>query len=112
RIYLDEESVRDAKVVASKFDTWYINERAIVCQFHQLRTKFHEESSFMLCRASGPLTKLHVFVPCTVFTTFDKMESPCGCAYAGAGVFRYIGNAVLLFKSKHSLAPVPPLNLF
>ncbi|ORZ23915.1 hypothetical protein BCR41DRAFT_296274, partial [Lobosporangium transversale] len=71
RIYLDEESIEAARALALNTDSWGVQESAIVYQLRQLRTKFHEASTFMFCRASGPLTNLHPFMPYTVFTIFD-----------------------------------------
>ncbi|KAI8605959.1 hypothetical protein EDD21DRAFT_410661 [Dissophora ornata] len=62
-------------------------------------------------KASGPLMRLHVFMPYTVSTALDKVEGTSECAYSGAGLFRFVGDAMLLFKVKRSIAPVLPLDV-
>ncbi|KAF9128937.1 hypothetical protein BGW39_004626 [Mortierella sp. 14UC] len=100
RIYLDKESMEAGEEIGSNEEAWNVGDMAIVYQLRQLKTKFHEPSTFLFSRASGPLTDSHACVPATIFTVFDRMKTGEGGSYAAAALFRALGEKAVLFGAK------------
>ncbi|KAF9083752.1 hypothetical protein BGX29_002931 [Mortierella sp. GBA35] len=107
RIFLNRESVVAGDRINQEDDleNWCVDRIGIVYQLRQLKTKFHEPSTYLFSRASGPLTNMHPCMPYTIYTVFDKMKSNDGCGHAGAGLFRLIGEKMVLHGAKKIAKP-------
>ncbi|KAI9303561.1 hypothetical protein BJ944DRAFT_289301 [Cunninghamella echinulata] len=77
-VYLDKESVEKAMMLAKNEQAISISKTNILYQLRQLNTKFDMPSTFYLCRASGPITKSHIYQPYSLFTLadFDRGRTP------------------------------------
>ncbi|KAF9908671.1 hypothetical protein EC991_009599 [Linnemannia zychae] len=108
RIFLNQESVEAGDRINHEEDleNWYVDKIGIVYQLRQLKTKFHEPSTYLFSRASGPLTNMHPCMPYTIYTIFDKMKSNDGCGHASAGLFRLIGEKMVLYGAKKIAKPM------
>ncbi|KAF9987601.1 hypothetical protein BGZ65_002909 [Modicella reniformis] len=110
RIFLNRESIVAGDRISQEDnpENWCVDSIGIVYQLRQLKTKFHEPSTYLFSRASGPLTNMHPCMPYTIYTIytiFDKMKSDDGCGHAGAGLFRLIGEKMVLYGAKKIAKP-------
>lgn len=71
KIFLDKESLDTCLKMAATSTTTRISDTHILYQLRQIRSKFDQQGAYQLCRASGPLTKSHIYQPYTVFTIAD-----------------------------------------
>ncbi|KAG0254873.1 hypothetical protein BG011_005467, partial [Mortierella polycephala] len=96
RIFLDEASIKCALALNSDDKAWSVQSQDQVAELRQLRTKFDDSSTFMLCRASGHFARQHACQPYTVFNlaTCDRFRSR-GKGLAVAIIFNEIAQAVL-----------------
>ncbi|KAI8594466.1 hypothetical protein EDD21DRAFT_330268 [Dissophora ornata] len=94
RIFLDMESVQAGLSVAKEGRTsiWPSN---LFTQLRQLKTLFHDGSTYRLCRAAGFLTQGHNCQPFTVFTLVDFDGSKSLSAQSGSKLLRTIAASVL-----------------
>ncbi|KAK3808892.1 MAG: hypothetical protein J3R72DRAFT_451033 [Linnemannia gamsii] len=99
RIFLDKEAVKVALQTAAKKDTTFVSVSNKLSQLRQLRSKFHDGSTFRLCRASGFLTMGHTCHPFSVFTLADFDQSQSNDAQAASTLFQEIAKQVLLHGS-------------
>ncbi|KAF9085305.1 hypothetical protein BGX27_003504, partial [Mortierella sp. AM989] len=95
RIFLDRESVESAFELGRDKDAWTVSRRNILCQLRQLRSKFHDASTYFLCRASGYLTRHHVSQPYSVFTLINFDQSRPGSGAAAGSIFKAIAISVI-----------------
>ncbi|KAF9427931.1 hypothetical protein BGZ76_002132 [Entomortierella beljakovae] len=96
RIFLDEGSIKAALEPAVEKNACTVDSEDRLTSLRQLRTNFHDSSTYVLCRASGPFTECRAAQPYTVFTvaTCDKFRSG-GKAMAIAVIFNEIAKVVL-----------------
>ncbi|KAG0339319.1 hypothetical protein BG005_003509, partial [Podila minutissima] len=99
RIYLDKESVEAGLSIAGNKDASFISVRNKLDQLRQLRSKFHDGSTYRLCRASGYLTMRHTCSPYTVFTLTDFDQSHSRDGQAASTLFQDIAKNVLRLGS-------------
>ncbi|KAI9005469.1 hypothetical protein CLU79DRAFT_781628 [Phycomyces nitens] len=100
KIFVDQECLDTSVAMAANAGTDRISDTNILYQLRQLRSKFDHPSAYTLCRASGPLTDVHVCQPFTTFTLADYDKG----RYPVANLFRLIGILVL----KHGQAAMLP----
>ncbi|KAF9897581.1 hypothetical protein BX616_005323, partial [Lobosporangium transversale] len=104
RIYLDQESVKHALELNSDIKAWSVLSEDPMSELRQLRSKFHDPSTYLLCRAAGPFTRSRTCQPYTIFTVAScerfRMD---GKGYAGSTIFSSIGQAVLCEGAKGCL---------
>ncbi|KAF9986451.1 hypothetical protein BGZ75_001800 [Mortierella antarctica] len=95
RIFLDEESLIDGLRLAAKKDTWSVSNNSLIWQLRQTKTKFHDPSSYYLCRASSHFAKNHPCQPYTIFSlvAFDQAHDGDGSAISG--LFHAIATKVI-----------------
>jgi hypothetical protein len=95
RIYLDEDSIEEALAIARRKDAWSISNRNIPFQIRQLKTKFSDASTYLLCRASGHITRSHTCQPYTLSTLIYFGQSQNGDGVAAATLFNELSKKVL-----------------
>ncbi|KAG9319151.1 hypothetical protein KVV02_000725 [Mortierella alpina] len=95
KIFLDLESVESAFDLARNKDAWTVSRRNILCQLRQLRSKFHDASTYFLCRASGYTTRHHVSQPYSVFTLINFDQSRPGSGAAAGSIFKTIAIRII-----------------
>ncbi|CAO3565325.1 unnamed protein product [Mortierella alpina] len=95
RIFLDKESVEKAFALARDRATSYVSAFNKFEQLRQLRSKFHDGSTYRLCRASGFMTQSHTCMPYTVFTLADFDQSQSVEGRAASSLFQAIATGVL-----------------
>ncbi|KAF9118992.1 hypothetical protein BGX30_004161, partial [Mortierella sp. GBA39] len=80
RIFLDQESLDDGLQLAQGKDTWSVSSSNLMWQLRQTKTKFHDPSTYYLCRASSPFANNHPCQPYTIFTlvAFDQSHKGDG----------------------------------
>jgi hypothetical protein len=100
KIFVDQECLDASIAMAANARTDRISDTSILYQLRQLRSKLDHRSAYTLCRASGPLTDVHVCQPFTTFTLTDYDKG----RHSGANLFRLIGILVL----KHGQAAMLP----
>ncbi|KAG0250800.1 hypothetical protein BGZ95_007078, partial [Linnemannia exigua] len=95
KIFLDQQSVNAALVLAANKNAWAVSNRSLLYQLRQVKTKFHDPSTYLLCRASSHFSRSHACQPYSIFslTNFDQGHSGSGSA-AGA-FFKMISKDVL-----------------
>ncbi|KAF9409903.1 hypothetical protein BGZ76_005597 [Entomortierella beljakovae] len=103
RIYLDNKSIEKAAEIASREKAWAISKEGTIWEMRQLRSKFDDPSTYLLCRSSGHLTNDHTSQPYTVFTLscHDSLENGTGAA--AAIIFHKIAKEVLKHGSKATI---------
>ncbi|KAK3840329.1 MAG: hypothetical protein JOS17DRAFT_16065 [Linnemannia elongata] len=95
RIFLDKESVECALDIARNKNASYISASNKLDQLRQLRSNFHDGSTYRLCRATGFLTKRHTCNPYTVFTLLDFDQSQLSEGQTASTIFHEIAKDVL-----------------
>ncbi|CAO3591440.1 unnamed protein product [Absidia cylindrospora] len=82
-IYLDQAAVKKALALAANKDCVSITNHSMLGQLRQLNTNFHCPTTYLLCRASGPITGSHACQPYSIFTlaTFDKGRNPAATIF-------------------------------
>ncbi|KAF9958060.1 hypothetical protein BGZ72_000925 [Mortierella alpina] len=103
RIFLDKEAVERAFAIAKDRRASYISVFNKLDQLRQLRSKFHDGSTYRLCRASGFLTLHHTCNPYTVFTLADYDQSQSTEGRAASSLFQKIAGGVLIQGSESTL---------
>ncbi|KAF9577262.1 hypothetical protein BGW38_007650, partial [Lunasporangiospora selenospora] len=103
RIYLDKEAADRALVIAKNKSTSFISVYNKLDQLRQVRSKFHDGSTYRLCRASGFLSQRHTCHPYTVFTLADYDQSKSADGQAASMVFQCIAKSVLSHGSQATL---------
>ncbi|KAG0304347.1 hypothetical protein BGZ98_005627 [Dissophora globulifera] len=103
RIFLDLASIKSALALAADENARGVSPRNTLGQLRQLRSQFHLSSTFMLCRASGHLTRSHTCQPYSVFTMANYDQSHEGNAQAAAVIFHEIARDVLKRGAEGSL---------
>ncbi|KAG0221238.1 hypothetical protein BGW41_007065, partial [Actinomortierella wolfii] len=93
RIYLDKESLDLGLDLCRDRRAYRITNAHFHYQLRQLKTKFHDPSSYLLCRATGPLTKAHTLQPCTIFMVCNHTQT--GDGHQASKLFHKIGMSVL-----------------
>ncbi|KAG0254088.1 hypothetical protein BGZ95_006138, partial [Linnemannia exigua] len=80
KIFLDQESLDDGLQLAKGKDTWSVSSSNLMWQLRQTKTKFHDPSTYYLCRASSPFANKHPCQPYTIFTlvAFDHAHNGDG----------------------------------
>ncbi|KAG0282240.1 hypothetical protein BGZ96_000713 [Linnemannia gamsii] len=80
KIFLDQESLDDGLQLAKGKDTWSVSSSNLMWQLRQTKTKFHDPSTYYLCRASSPFANKHPCHPYTIFTlvAFDQAHNGDG----------------------------------
>ncbi|KAF9973814.1 hypothetical protein BGZ75_001037, partial [Mortierella antarctica] len=111
RIYLDEESVQAGLTIAKSKNASFVSARNKLEQLRQLRSKFHDGSTYRLCRASGFLTLRHTYYPYTVYTLADFDQSHSKDGQAASMLFQEIAKSVLDLGSEAALARETVLRL-
>ncbi|KAF9111829.1 hypothetical protein BGX30_007459, partial [Mortierella sp. GBA39] len=99
----DQESVNAALILAANKKAWAVSNRSLLYQLRQVKTKFHDPSAYLLCRASSHFSRSHACQPYSIFnlTNFDQCHSGNGSA-AGA-FFKMISKEVLQNGSSATL---------
>ncbi|KAF9949415.1 hypothetical protein BGZ70_001796 [Mortierella alpina] len=103
RIFLDEESLTVGLQLAAERDTWSVSHGNLIWQLRQTKTKFHDPSSYYLCRASSHFARNHTCQPYSMFSlaAFDQAHNGDGAAISrlfhaiATGVIRDAGQALL-----------------
>ncbi|KAF8982371.1 hypothetical protein BGZ46_001413 [Entomortierella lignicola] len=95
RIFLDLDSVTDAYATANDHNAYRTAVGSSIHQLRQLKTSFHDPSTYYMCRAWGPLTSAHVCQPLTVFTLFQNDSVTRGTGYELGRLFYAISSQVL-----------------
>ncbi|GAB5586184.1 hypothetical protein Unana1_01084 [Umbelopsis nana] len=72
RMFIHMASFRSATDLAKKSDVSSVYEHNLLYQLRQVRSKFHQASTYSLCRASSTLTNDHMCQPYTIFTLADN----------------------------------------
>ncbi|KAF9412697.1 hypothetical protein BGZ76_005143 [Entomortierella beljakovae] len=103
RIFLDQNSIKDALSIANDKNAWRTDENSLLEQLRQVRSKFDCLSTYYLCRSSGDLTRGHAMQPYTVFTLADSDSMEKGQGYAAALIFQNIGLNVVSKGKKAKL---------
>ncbi|KAI8594883.1 hypothetical protein EDD21DRAFT_392661 [Dissophora ornata] len=103
KIFLDSGSIEDAYTLASNKDAWCVSTRDTFSQLRQLRTKFHDSSTYSLCRASSFFTRNSAQQPFTIFNLLSCDQMRKGNGTAVATVFYAIAKTVLEKGTKSSL---------
>ncbi|KAG0319248.1 hypothetical protein BGZ99_005215 [Dissophora globulifera] len=93
RIFLDKESLELGMALNQDKKVWRISNSNTQHQLRQLKTKFDDPSTYLLCRAWSPLTKDHSLQPCSVWTYCDHGQS--GDGLQASILFHAISMAVL-----------------
>jgi hypothetical protein len=99
--FIDLGSLKSAKTLVEDPSTTHVSDIGIIVhQLCQVRTKFHLQSTYSLCRASGPITINHTCHPFSLFTLseFDRGRT------LSVFIFRTIANEVLSNNSNAKLA--------
>ncbi|SAL98013.1 hypothetical protein [Absidia glauca] len=99
KIFVDVESMNSSLAMMNDNSTSRISNANILYQIRQLRSKFDHHTAYQLTRASGPLTRSHIYHPYTVFTLADQDASRNSVAL----LFRSIALLVLKKGSAASL---------
>ncbi|KAG0322436.1 hypothetical protein BGZ99_003347 [Dissophora globulifera] len=95
KIFLDEYSVESALRLAIDRTVWCISDRNYHAQLRQLRSKFHDGSTYHLCRASGYLTRAHTLQPYSLFTLANHDASHSGDGHSAAALFHDMSKSIL-----------------
>jgi hypothetical protein len=95
RIYLDKESVNRAFEIVKNKNASFISANDKLDQLRQLRSNFHDGSTYRLCRAAGFLTKRHTCNPYTIFTLLDFDQSQSSEGQTASTIFQEIAKDVL-----------------
>ncbi|KAF9577708.1 hypothetical protein BGW38_006908, partial [Lunasporangiospora selenospora] len=103
RIFLDQRSIERALKIASSKNENAISKENIMEQLRQVRSKFDDPSTYLLCRSAGYFTNDHTCQPFTVFTLANSDSLQKGNGAAGAMVFNKIAKNVLMFGSEATL---------
>ncbi|KAG0379627.1 hypothetical protein BGX24_012416 [Mortierella sp. AD032] len=96
QIFLDQASIKRAFELNSDDKAWSVQSQDQMGELRQLRTKFHDASTFMLCRASGHFARHRACQPYTVFnlSTCDRFRAG-GKGIAAAIIFNEVAQEVL-----------------
>ncbi|KAI1288543.1 hypothetical protein EDD11_009938, partial [Mortierella claussenii] len=94
-IFLDKDSFEEAVQIINSKEATSVSPTNLLFQLRQLKTKFHDSSTFLRCRASGPLTKSHVCQPYTIFTLSSFDGSNRGNGRAASALFKGISDQFL-----------------
>ncbi|KAG1234781.1 hypothetical protein G6F35_001078 [Rhizopus arrhizus] len=100
KIYIDNVSWKKAQKLALDKDIRSLESFYLIGQARQLRSHFHQPSTYYLCRASSQLALTRPCQPCTIFTYCDfegvkktsDHDNPCMIA---SRIFQTIGYAVM-----------------
>ncbi|KAF9922698.1 hypothetical protein BGZ65_009399, partial [Modicella reniformis] len=95
RIFLDYDSVETGLRLAASPDATCVSNSDKVCQLRQTKTKFHDLSTYYLCRASSQFAQGHVYQPCTLYTLSSSDLIQSGAGLAASNIFRTIALNVL-----------------
>ncbi|KAK5797110.1 hypothetical protein F5H01DRAFT_385294 [Linnemannia elongata] len=95
RIYLDQESLDDGLRLAHGKDTWCVSSSNIMWQLRQTKTKFHDPSTYYLCRSSSPFANKHPCQPFTIFTLLAYDQSHSGDGVVLSRLFHTIASRVI-----------------
>lgn len=101
KIFLDTESMNAGLAMINDPSASSVSDTGmLVHQLRQIRTRFDSPTTYNLCRASGPLTKVHACQPYSLFTLIeaDRARNPC------AKVFRLVAMQVLQQGNNAKLA--------
>lgn len=90
-IYLDEESIEEAKILMKNLDTTSVTNSNLLDQVRQLNTRFNAPSTYFMCCISGSITRSHQCNPYSIFTlgNYDRGRNPA------TKLFTVIGTNVL-----------------
>ncbi|KAF9948276.1 hypothetical protein BGZ70_002278 [Mortierella alpina] len=94
RIFLDQESIATGLMIAQDEHAAYVSSKLKTEQLRQIRSKFHDGSTYLLCRASGFLTWRHTCLPYTVFTVADHDQSQSKDGSAASMLFQDLARNV------------------
>ncbi|KAK3841527.1 MAG: hypothetical protein J3R72DRAFT_369034 [Linnemannia gamsii] len=99
KTFLDQQSVDAALVLAANKNAWAVSNRSLLYQLRQVRTKFHDPSTYLLCRASSHFSRSHACQPYSIFnlTNFDQKWI---CSWS---IFKMISKEVLQNRSSATL---------
>ncbi|KAG0286172.1 hypothetical protein BGZ98_005187 [Dissophora globulifera] len=100
-IFLDCDSIKEADEIMKDRNIERNSRGNEVEQLRQIRSKFHEPSTFYLCRAPSRIAKDHMAQPFTVFTLVGSDSLENGSGRAAAVLFNKIATNVLM-KGRHS----------
>ncbi|KAG0307839.1 hypothetical protein BGZ99_001352 [Dissophora globulifera] len=103
KIFLDQESVDSGLKLAMTKETWSLSGRDLMWQLRQTKTKFHDPSTYYLCRASSHFARNHPCQPYTIFTLVSFDQAPSGDGAVVSSIFDNIACEIVRLGSKAML---------
>ncbi|KAF9991813.1 hypothetical protein BGZ65_000055, partial [Modicella reniformis] len=94
RIFLNKDCVTDAYRIANDPKAYRVIVGSSLHQLRQLRTAFHDPSTYYMCRAWGPLTSANMCHPFSIFT-LSQNDSTQGNGFEVGKLFDFIATQVL-----------------
>ncbi|CAO3566087.1 unnamed protein product [Mortierella alpina] len=104
KIFLDQESLDVGLNLAGNKEAWAVSGRDLMSQLRQTKTKFHDPSTYYLCRSSSHFAKNHPCQPYTIFTLASFDQAANGDGSAVSHVFDTIASSIVQCGSKAALA--------
>ncbi|KAF9273476.1 hypothetical protein BGZ68_001486 [Mortierella alpina] len=100
KIFLDQESVEAGLKLAGNKETWAVSGRDLLSQLRQTKTKFHDASTYYLCRSSSHFARNHPCQPYTIFTLASFDQAANGDGAAVSNIFDKIASSIVQSGSK------------
>ncbi|KAF9945812.1 hypothetical protein BGZ70_003562 [Mortierella alpina] len=103
RIFLDWECVEKAVEMTLNEHTKETSNSNRMYHLRQVKTKFDHASTYLMCRAAGPITASHASQPFSIFTIANNDKSQSETERAAGTIFSTVARNVLKHGKRGSL---------